>query len=59
MKSGVAGSIWNDYLPKALAQSKILPKPDPVVVGTGLEEIQTGLNKCKDEYSAAKLIVRI
>ena len=59
VRSGVAGVIWNEYLPKALAEGKILPKSDPVVVRTGLEGIQTGLDKCKEGYSAAKIIVRI
>ncbi len=57
--SGIAGAIWNEFLPAALAQGRMIPKPDPVVVGNGLEEIQQGLNKAKEGYSAKKLVVRL
>ncbi|KAL6717312.1 hypothetical protein ACLMJK_005227 [Lecanora helva] len=58
-KTDIVGPIWGEYVPKALAEGKLLPKPDPIVAGIGLEAIQQGLNRCKEGYSAAKIVVKL
>jgi NADPH:quinone reductase-like Zn-dependent oxidoreductase len=55
----VAPAIFNDYLPKALEQGKFLAKPDPLVVGTGLEFVQKGMDRVKEGYSARKVVVKL
>lgn len=52
-----AKPIWGEFLPKALRSGKILPKPDPVIVGKGLESIQQAVDKLKQPISAQKLVV--
>ncbi len=49
--------IWRDFLPKALDQGKILPKPDPLIVGEELRSVQLGLDKQKKGVSAQKVVV--
>ncbi|KAJ3565876.1 hypothetical protein NPX13_g7336 [Xylaria arbuscula] len=46
--SEVGPIIFNEFLPKALANGTFVAKPDPQVVGKGLAHIQTGLNAYKD-----------
>ena len=57
LQSGIASAIWTDFLPAALASGAIIPQPPARIVGTGLESIQTGLDKSKEGYSATKLVV--
>lgn len=59
VKSEVGSSIWRDFLPKALEVGKIVPKPDPVLVGKGLESIQEGVDRLKQPISAQKLVVAL
>lgn len=37
----------------------MMPKPDPVVVGNSLEDIQKALDRSTKDYSASKLIVML
>lgn len=53
----VGPHIWRHYLPKALAQGAIVPKPDPMVVGSGLRSVQHGIDTQKAGVSAAKVVV--
>lgn len=57
LQSGLASAIWNDFLPQALQQGTVVPKPDALVVGHGLGDIQKGLDRARRGYSAAKLVV--
>ena len=57
--SGIGAAVWRDFLPKALESGKFLPKPDPVVVGKGLENVQLAVDKLKQPLSAQKLVVTI
>jgi NADPH:quinone reductase-like Zn-dependent oxidoreductase len=49
--------IWRHYLPKALAQGALVPKPNPLIVGNGLRSVQHGLDKQKAGVSAAKVVI--
>ncbi|KAL6915372.1 hypothetical protein FSST1_006867 [Fusarium sambucinum] len=55
----IADYIWHNFIPKALAEGRLQAKPDPVLVGEGLESIQEGLYKLQKGVSAQKLVVKI
>ncbi|KAL8778887.1 MAG: hypothetical protein Q9213_007202 [Squamulea squamosa] len=50
--------IYEDYLPKALAEGKYIIAPDPYVVGKGLQSVQAGIDMVKS-MSAKKLVVNL
>ena len=52
----VVGHTW---MAKSLANGKLQPKPEPMVVGQGLESIQLGLDTLRKGVSAAKIVVRL
>lgn len=54
---GLSRAIWHDFLPAALAKGTFVPKPDPLVVGKGLGEIQIGLDTQRKGVSARKVVV--
>lgn len=54
----VGDPIWREFVPKALESGRLLPRPEPFVVGTGLEAIQGGLDRLRGGVSATKLVVR-
>ncbi|KAK5172997.1 uncharacterized protein LTR77_003119 [Saxophila tyrrhenica] len=49
--------IWREFLPMALDQGTILPKPDPLIVGEELRSVQLGLDKQKKGVSAQKVVI--
>ncbi|KAL1984922.1 hypothetical protein VTN96DRAFT_8581 [Rasamsonia emersonii] len=49
--------IFNEFLPKALAEGKYQAAPEPYVVGKGLEALQAGLEARKKGVSAQKIVV--
>jgi NADPH:quinone reductase-like Zn-dependent oxidoreductase len=55
----VGPAIYDDFLPKALADGSYIPAPDPLVVGAGLGHIQTGFDVQRRGVSARKVIVTI
>jgi NADPH:quinone reductase-like Zn-dependent oxidoreductase len=55
----VGPAIYDDFLPKALADGSYIPAPDPLVVGAGLGRIQTGFDVQRRGVSARKVIVTI
>lgn len=55
----VGSAIYNDFLPEALASNQLKAKPDPRVVGCGLESIQQAIDTCKTGVSAAKVVVNL
>ncbi|OZJ04674.1 hypothetical protein BZG36_02563 [Bifiguratus adelaidae] len=60
LKDNEVGKIvYEDYLPKALAEGKFVPAPDPVVVGKGLHAIQDGLDTLKKGASAKKYVITL
>jgi len=48
-----------DFLPKALVNGQLKPKPDPEAVGHGLEALQGALDKLKAGVSAKKIVVSL
>lgn len=55
----LASSVFNDYLPGALADGSFIPAPTPKVAGTGLEAIQGAMDMLREGVSAKKIVVRI
>ena len=51
--------IFEDFLPKVLAEGKYVAAPYPEVVGKGLEYIQAGFELQKKGMSAKKVIVSL
>ena len=59
MANEVGSMIYQDFLPDALAKGQYQAKPDPMVVGNGLDCIQKGIEVCKKGVSAAKVVVTL
>ena len=55
----LAKAIWADFLGQALEMGSLVPKPDPLVAGHGLGEIQKGMDLQKKGISARKVVVTI
>ncbi|KAE8154105.1 GroES-like protein [Aspergillus avenaceus] len=55
----IAEGIWRDFTSEALENGRLKPKPDPEVVGNGLEVIQTAVDILKKGVSAKKLVVTL
>ncbi|KAJ5437412.1 Polyketide synthase enoylreductase [Penicillium cf. griseofulvum] len=55
----IATPVWQDYVTPALQSGKLQCLPPPLVVGNGLEHIQSALEKCKAGVSATKLVVEL
>lgn len=49
--------IWRDYLPKALDKKKLIPQPEPLIVGEELRSVQAGLDRQKKGVSARKVVI--
>ncbi|KAF6235452.1 hypothetical protein HO173_006135 [Letharia columbiana] len=55
----VGPAIFVDFLPKALAEGKYIPAPEPWIVGKGLESIQDGFEAQKKGVSAKKVVITV
>ncbi|GLA61394.1 hypothetical protein AtubIFM55763_006045 [Aspergillus tubingensis] len=55
----VAEGIWRDFVFKALETGRLQPKPDPEVVGKGLEKVQEAVDILKKGVSAKKIVVTL
>ena len=55
----VGEALWAKFLPQALASGQFQAKPDPKVVGHGLEKIQDGVDELRKGVSATKLVVTL
>ncbi|XXG98267.1 hypothetical protein Hte_004590 [Hypoxylon texense] len=52
--------VWGQYLPAALAQKKFKPSPKALVVGHGLEHVQTAIDQGKSgAVSAQKMVITL
>ena len=59
VKTELAGKIWREFLPEAIRTGRILPRPEAWVVGSGLEALQTGLDRMREGVSARKVVVEL
>ncbi|GAA5916996.1 hypothetical protein JCM8208_003425 [Rhodotorula glutinis] len=55
--AAVARAVYHDFVPAALKAHSLEAKPDPLVVGSGLENVQKGLDRQKEGVSAKKVVV--
>jgi len=55
----VSKVIYEDFLPQALADGRYVAAPEPYVVGTGLEYVQTGFDAQRKGVSAKKVVVSL
>ncbi|KAK6854181.1 GroES-like protein [Apiospora arundinis] len=51
--------IFEEYLPRALAEGQFVPRPKPEVVGKGLDKIQGAFETLRKGVSATKIVVQL
>lgn len=59
VQNEVSDNVWGSYVPQALANGTLKCKPDPLVVGQGVDRFQAAVDKLKEGVSAKKLIVEL
>ncbi|KAH8771465.1 chaperonin 10-like protein [Hyaloscypha finlandica] len=55
----VGDAVWRKYVPEALKNGELLPKPKLLVIKGGLHHIQEGLDTLRTGVSAAKVVVEL
>ncbi|HET8912239.1 MAG TPA: zinc-binding alcohol dehydrogenase family protein [Ktedonobacteraceae bacterium] len=55
----VSKVIYEDFLPKALAEGRYVTAPEPYVIGTGLEYVQAGFDAQIKGVSARKVVISL
>ncbi|KAL4960132.1 zinc-binding alcohol dehydrogenase family protein [Aspergillus stella-maris] len=55
----VGKAIYEDFLPRALERREYAAKPEPLVVGKGLEKVQEGIEVINGGVSARKVVVLV
>ncbi|KAH9206105.1 chaperonin 10-like protein [Leptodontidium sp. 2 PMI_412] len=55
----IGEAVWGDFVTKGLANGQLQSKPDPLVIGHGLEMVQTGVDLQKAGVSAKKIVVTL
>lgn len=55
----IGPTIYEHYLPSALEQGRFVPKPDPIIAGHGLGDVQAAVTRLKGGISASKLVVTL
>ncbi|GAA5872928.1 hypothetical protein JCM1840_005890 [Sporobolomyces johnsonii] len=55
----VGSAVYHKFVPAALANGSLKTKPDPLVVGNGLEQVQHGLDVLRKGVSAQKVVVTL
>lgn len=60
LKDNEVGTIiYEDFLPQALADGRYVAAPEPYVIGTGLEYVQSGFDVQRAGVSAKKVVVSL
>lgn len=59
MVNELGKAIYEDYLPRALAEGKYITAPEPYVVGKGLDKIQEAMDLNRKGVSAKKVVVTL
>ena len=55
----VGPMIYEAFLPEALADTRFIAAPDPIVVGHGLDKVPAALERQREGVSAHKLVVTL
>jgi NADPH:quinone reductase-like Zn-dependent oxidoreductase len=59
MDNEVSRLIYQDFLPRALAEGRYIAAPPPLIVGHGLESVQLGFETQKKGMSARKVVITL
>ena len=59
MDNEVSRIIYGDFLPQAMAQGRYVAAPDPQIVGSGLGDVQAGLDAQRKGVSAKKVVITL
>ena len=51
--------LWHSYISQALEEGKLKCMPPPLIIGKGLEAIQSGLDENKNGVSAKKVVIEL
>ncbi|BGP12129.1 hypothetical protein JCM10213v2_000040 [Rhodosporidiobolus nylandii] len=57
--AALAKAIFHDFVPAALTTGALKALPEPLLVGTGLESIQKGVDLLREGVSARKVVVSV
>ncbi len=55
----VGPAIYADFLPRALADGRYVPAPEPLVVGVGLDQVETAFRTQRAGVSARKVVISV
>ena len=55
----VSKAVYGEYVSEALKKGTLMAKPDPDVIGKGLDHMQTGFDKLRKGVSASKIVISI
>lgn len=55
----IGESVWGEFVTESLSSGQLQAKPDPVIVGSGLEQLQKALDLQKAGVSAKKLVITL
>ena len=58
-QNDLGAAVFANYLPRALAEGKFIPAPEPLVAGRGLESLETAFGIVRDGVSARKVVVSL
>ena len=53
----IGEAVWGKFIPEALEKGTFKAKPDPIIVGEGLDKVQAGMDRLKEGVSNAKVVV--
>lgn len=59
LKDGIGKAVWQKFLPRALEEGTFVPGVETVVVGEGLEHVQTGLDRLREGVSGQKIVIAL
>jgi NADPH:quinone reductase-like Zn-dependent oxidoreductase len=51
--------VWIDFMENGLANGKLRAKPEPFVLGVGLEKVQEGIDMSRKGVSAMKVVIEL
>jgi NADPH:quinone reductase and related Zn-dependent oxidoreductases len=57
--SEISKIIYGDFLPKALEKGKLVPAPEPFVIGKGLDKIQEAVDTQRAGVHAKKIVITL
>ena len=58
-KQEIGKAVYGAFLPAALKSGQVKSRPEPDVVGTGLDSIQKGIAANKAGVSASKIVIEL